>query len=93
MMRFWVCQSGKAFTTKGMHVLELVGRETMDLLATEKSIEIENDGRETKQDGREEQFFEEATFDQCFWIYGGPEQLEVRCFLRVSLFNRLSSVI
>ena len=83
MMRFWVCQSGKAFTAKGMHVLELVGRETMDLLATETCIEIEKYDRETEQDGREEQFCEEATFDRCFWIYGGPEQLEVRCFLRV----------
>ena len=93
MMRFWVCWSGKSFIAKGMHVLELVGRETMDLLATEKSIEIENDGRETKQDGHEEQFFEETNFDRYLWIYGGSEQLEVSCFLSVLLFNRLSSVI
>ena len=53
-MCFLVCQSGKAFTTKGMHVLELVGRETMDLLATETCIEIEKDDRETEQDGHEE---------------------------------------
>ena len=39
---------------KGMHVLELVGRETMDLLAIETCIEIEKDDRETEQDGREE---------------------------------------
>ena len=59
-------------------MLELVGRETMDLLAIETCIEIEKDDREAEQYGREEQFCEEATFDRCFWIYGGPEQLEVR---------------
>ena len=93
MMCFWVCLSGKSFTAKGMHVVELVGRKTMDMLATETGIEIEKDDRETEQDGREDQFSEEATFDRCFWIYGGPEQLEVRCFLSVLLFNRISSVI
>ena len=36
MMHFWVCWSGNDFTSKGMHVLELVGRETMDLLAIER---------------------------------------------------------
>ena len=92
-MCFWVCRSGKAFIAKGMHVLELVGRETMDLLATETSIEIEKDDKETEQDGHEEQFSEEATSDQCFWIYGGPEQIEVRFFISVLLFNRPSSVI
>ena len=40
----------------------------MDLLATETSIEIEKYDRETKQDGREELFSEEATFDRCFWF-------------------------
>lgn len=69
-------ESGKAFTAKGMEVLELVGRETIDLLATETGIEIEKDDRLTKEGGGEEQFSEEATFDRCFWIYGGPEQLE-----------------
>ena len=93
MMRFWVCQTRKSFTTKGMHVLELVGRDTIYLLATKTCIEMEKDDRETEQDGREEQFSEEATFDRCFWIYRGLEKLEVRFFLRVSLFNRLSSVM
>ena len=93
MIHFWVCQSGKAFTSKGMHVLELVGRETMDFLDTKTCIEIEKDDRKTEQDGREEQLCEEATFERCFWIYGGPEKLELRCFLRFLLFNRLSSVI
>ena len=35
-------------------MLELVGRETMDLLAIETCIEIEKDDRETEHDGREE---------------------------------------
>ena len=78
MMYFWVCQSGKSFTSKGMHVLELVGRETMDRLSIETCIEIEKDDKEIEQYGHEEQFSEEANFDRCFWIYGGPEQLEVR---------------
>ncbi|KAH9296751.1 hypothetical protein KI387_028433 [Taxus chinensis] len=69
-------ESGKAITAKGMQVLEFVGRETIDLLATETGIEIEKDERETEQGGGEEQFSEEATFDRCFYIYGGPEQLE-----------------
>ena len=63
MMCFWVCESGKAFTAKGMHVLELVGKETMDMLATEIGIEIEKDDKETEQDGHEEQFYEETTFN------------------------------
>ena len=67
-MCFWVCQSGKAFTTKGTHVLKLVGRETMDLLAIETDFEIEKDDKETEKDGREEMFSEESTFDQCFWF-------------------------
>ena len=68
MMRFWVCQSGKAFKTKGTHVLKLVGRETMDLLAIETDFEIEKDDKETEKDGHEELFSEEATFDRCFWF-------------------------
>ena len=48
MMHFWVCQSGKSFTAKGMHVLELVGRETMDLLAIETCIGNEKDDMDTE---------------------------------------------
>eukprot|EP01018_Ginkgo_biloba_P039607 Gb_08797 [translate_table: standard] len=68
-------ESGKALTAKGMQVLELVGRETIDLLATETGIEIEKDITEAEQ-GDGEQFSEDATFDRCFYIYGGPEQLQ-----------------
>ncbi|KAK6135698.1 hypothetical protein DH2020_030559 [Rehmannia glutinosa] len=66
-------ETGKAFTAKGMQVLEQVGRETMDLLISETGIQVEKNS-----DGiiDEDQLFEEITFDRCFYIYGGPEQLE-----------------
>lgn len=70
-------QTGKAFTAKGMQVLELVGKETMDLLITETGIEIEKSPNEVEEKAGEDQLFEEVTFDRCFYIYGGPEQLEV----------------
>ncbi|KAJ9704924.1 hypothetical protein PVL29_003129 [Vitis rotundifolia] len=69
-------ETGKAFTTKGMQVLELVGKETMDLLITETGIEIEKSPNEVEEKAGEDQLFEEVTFDRCFYIYGGPEQLE-----------------
>lgn len=70
-------QTGKAFTAKGMHVLELVGKETMDLLITETGIEVEKNSKEAEQQTEDDQLYEEVTFDRCFYIYGGPEQLEV----------------
>lgn len=69
-------ETGKAFTAKGMQVLELVGKETMDLLITETGIEIEKSPNEVEEKAGEDQLFEEVTFDRCFYIYGGPEQLE-----------------
>ncbi|THG01399.1 hypothetical protein TEA_021145 [Camellia sinensis var. sinensis] len=45
---------GKAFTTKGMQVLELVGKETMDLLITETGIEVDKKGAQAQDD--EDQF-------------------------------------
>ena len=72
-----ILQTGKAFTTKGMQVLEYVGKETMDLLITETGIEVENNPKGTEKPSDEDQLFEEVTFDRCFYIYGGPEQLEV----------------
>ncbi|PIN08288.1 hypothetical protein CDL12_19141 [Handroanthus impetiginosus] len=69
-------ESGKAFTAKGMQVLELVGKETMDLLISETGIGVENDTKKTDEITNEDQLFEEVTFDRCFYIYGGPEQLE-----------------
>ncbi|XP_057787413.1 uncharacterized protein LOC131004705 [Salvia miltiorrhiza] len=66
-------ETGKAFTAKGMHVLEQVGKDTMDLLISETGILVDK-----KSDGNEDedQLFEEISFDRCFYIYGGPEQLE-----------------
>lgn len=77
-------QTGKAFTAKGMQVLEFVGKETMDLLITETGIEVEKNPKDGEQEGDEDQLYEEVTFDRCFYIYGGPEQLEVTfLFLRL----------
>lgn len=70
-------QTGKAFTAKGMQVLEYVGKETMDLLISETGIEVEKDKKEGEEQNDEDQLLEEVTFDRCFYIYGGPEQLEV----------------
>ncbi|KAF5954734.1 hypothetical protein HYC85_007590 [Camellia sinensis] len=41
-----IIESGKAFTAKGMHVLQLVGKETMDLLITETDAFTYNRGPE-----------------------------------------------
>uniref|UniRef100_A0A5B6YY55 DUF7798 domain-containing protein n=1 Tax=Davidia involucrata TaxID=16924 RepID=A0A5B6YY55_DAVIN len=71
-----IIETGKAFTAKGMQVLELVGKETMDLLITETGIEVEKNPKEAEEQANEDQLFEEVTFDRCFYIYGGPEQLE-----------------
>lgn len=70
-------QTGKAFTAKGMQVLEYVGKETIDLLISETGIEVENARKESGEQNDEDQLSEEVTFDRCFYIYGGPEQLEV----------------
>ncbi|KAA8536157.1 hypothetical protein F0562_028635 [Nyssa sinensis] len=71
-----IIETGKAFTAKGIQVLELVGKETMDLLITETGIEVEKNTKEVEEQADEDQLFEEVTFDRCFYIYGGPEQLE-----------------
>lgn len=55
-------------------MLEHVGKETMDLLIAETGIEV--DKKSTKL-ADEDQLLEEVTFDRYFYIYGGPEQLEV----------------
>lgn len=76
----FVIQTGKSFTAKGMQVLEQVGKETMDLLISETGIQVEK-----KSDGTidEDELFEEVTFDRCFYIYGGPEQLEARITFKI----------
>ncbi|CAH9100441.1 unnamed protein product [Cuscuta europaea] len=66
-----ILETGKAFTAKGMQVLERLGIETMDLLISETGIEVDKQTKETEGD-----VDEEVTFDRCFYIYGGPEQLE-----------------
>ncbi|KAF3435679.1 hypothetical protein FNV43_RR22770 [Rhamnella rubrinervis] len=71
-----ILETGKVFTSKGMQVLELVGKETMDLLISETGIEVEKNSKDAEQETNEDQLFEEVSFDRCFYIYGGPEQLE-----------------
>ncbi|KAH7373071.1 hypothetical protein KP509_17G035700 [Ceratopteris richardii] len=71
-------EGGKAITAKGLEVLEYVGKEAIDLIATEAGIQLEDDPKPTDGDiiDNEEQFADDFTFDRCFYIYGGPEQLE-----------------
>ncbi|PSS19179.1 Protein FAM114A2 like [Actinidia chinensis var. chinensis] len=71
-----IIESGKAFTVKGMQVLELVGKEAMDLLITETGIDIDGNTKKAQPQDDEDQLFEEVMFDRCFYIYGGPEHLE-----------------
>ncbi|KAK4340279.1 hypothetical protein RND71_041741 [Anisodus tanguticus] len=71
-----ILETGKAFTAKGMHVLELLGKETMDLLISETGIGVNPGAKVGRGETDEDQFYEEVTFDRCFYIYGGPEQLE-----------------
>lgn len=57
-------------------MLERVGKETIELLMTETGFDVDNDAGKVDKDDDEEQF-EEVTFDRCFYIYGGPDLLEV----------------
>ncbi|KAK4799896.1 hypothetical protein SAY86_025261 [Trapa natans] len=69
-------ETGKAFTAKGLQVLEFVGKETMDLIITETGIDVEKNSKNSSNQTEDDQLFEEVSFDRCFYIYGGPEQLE-----------------
>lgn len=71
-------EGGKAITAKGLEVLEYVGKEAIDLIATEAGIQLEEDAKPADGDmiENDEQFVDDVTFDRCFYIYGGPEQLE-----------------
>ncbi|KAI8015389.1 hypothetical protein LOK49_LG05G01871 [Camellia lanceoleosa] len=71
-----IIESGKAFTARGMQVLQLVGKEVMDLLIIETGIGVGKNLKGVHLQDDEEQSFEEVTFDRCFYIYGGPERLE-----------------
>lgn len=70
-------------------MLELVSKETMDLLITETGIEIEKSPNEVEEKDGEDQLSEEVTFDRCFYIYGGPEQLEVTSFFWIFISFRV----
>lgn len=78
---FWF-QSGRELTVKGIRALEYVGRETLDILASETGFDLETDekGPEEETTGEVESYTEEVTFDRCFYIYGGPEHMEVSAF-------------
>lgn len=86
------CQTGKAFTFKGMQVLENVGKETMDLLISETGFEVDKKSDGVDHQSYDNQLYEEMTFDRCFYIYGGPEQLEV-CFLAKRNCIRLDDLL
>ncbi|KAL4588764.1 hypothetical protein LXL04_001659 [Taraxacum kok-saghyz] len=66
-------ETGRAFTAKGLQVLEYVGKETVDLLIAESGMEVDKKGGNSTE---EDQLLEEVTFDRFFYIYGGPEHLE-----------------
>lgn len=78
----WDKQSGRELTAKGFRALEYVGKETLDILAAETGFEIEKDVKNSEEEEVEdgENFTEDVTFDRCFYIYGGPEQLEVSTY-------------
>ncbi|XP_057533905.1 uncharacterized protein LOC130811727 [Amaranthus tricolor] len=71
-----ILETGKAITFKGIQVLENVGKETMDLLISETGFEVEKKSGGVDNQSYDNQLYEEMTFDRCFYIYGGPEQLE-----------------
>uniref|UniRef100_A0A0V0HNX0 Putative ovule protein n=1 Tax=Solanum chacoense TaxID=4108 RepID=A0A0V0HNX0_SOLCH len=48
----------------------------MYLLISETGMDVDKSSKEVEGKIDEDQFFEEVTFDRCFYIYGGPEQLE-----------------
>ncbi|EFJ32629.1 hypothetical protein SELMODRAFT_267015 [Selaginella moellendorffii] len=60
-------QSGRELTAKSLKALEFVGKETLDILA----LDGVGDQAENRQNAAED-----ASFDHCFYIYGGPEHLE-----------------
>ncbi|MFS7992251.1 hypothetical protein Hanom_Chr12g01080141 [Helianthus anomalus] len=73
-----VLETGRAITAKGIEVLEYVGKETVDLLITESGMEVDKNAGEGGNGTEVDQLMEEVTFERCFYIYGGLEQLELR---------------
>lgn len=68
--------------------MEYVGRETLDILASETGFDLETDEKVSEEEitGEVESFTEDVTFDRCFYIYGGPEHMEVSDFYHHSCF-------
>lgn len=71
-----ILETGKSFTAKGMEVLERVGKETMEFIVEETGMEVDKGSNGEGDQQTEEEQFEEVSFDRCFYIYGGPDQLE-----------------
>ncbi|XP_062212351.1 uncharacterized protein LOC133913263 [Phragmites australis] len=71
-----ILETGKSFTAKGMEVLERVGKETMEFIVEETGMEVDKGSAGEGDQQTEEEQFEEVSFDRCFYIYGGPDQLE-----------------
>ncbi|ONM08968.1 hypothetical protein ZEAMMB73_Zm00001d033932 [Zea mays] len=71
-----ILETGKSFTAKGMEVLERVGKETMEFIVEETGMEVDKGSTGEGDQQTEEEQFEEVSFDRCFYIYGGPDQLE-----------------
>eukprot|EP00897_Mesotaenium_endlicherianum_P006794 jgi/Mesen1/6142/ME000314S05145 len=82
-------EGSKDLAEKSMKMLEYVGKETVDILAKEAGIQLEDEDQQQQQQERKQrdeappeeeegEAFEEeeVTFDHCFYIYGGPEHLE-----------------
>lgn len=62
-------------------MLERVGKETMEFIVEETGMEVDKGSTGEGDQQTEEEQFEEVSFDRCFYIYGGPDQLEVMlCF-------------
>ncbi|CAL4944269.1 unnamed protein product [Urochloa decumbens] len=71
-----ILETGKSFTARGMEVLERVGKETMEFIVEETGMEVDKGSNGEGEQQTEEEQFEEVSFDRCFYIYGGPDQLE-----------------
>ncbi|CAN6292429.1 unnamed protein product [Urochloa humidicola] len=71
-----ILETGKSFTARGMEVLERVGKETMEFIVEETGMEVDKGSTGEGEQQTEEEQFEEVSFDRCFYIYGGPDQLE-----------------
>ncbi|KAJ1293693.1 hypothetical protein BS78_01G088100 [Paspalum vaginatum] len=71
-----ILETGKSLTARGMEVLEHVGKETMEFIVEETGMEVDKGSTGEGEQQTEEEQFEDVSFDRCFYIYGGPEQLE-----------------